>query len=85
VRELVAGPDDEILERVVWIEVRIQEQAVFRSAVFGRAPLEGEGRVIEDVFDIVDLAEEMLGRIVDERRVVERQPVFEVGVRDLDV
>ena len=66
--ELIAGPDDETLEGVIRVEVRIEEDAVLGPALFRHPPLEGQGHVVEDVLDVEDLAEKPLGAFVDQRR-----------------
>ena len=85
VGELVARADDEVLEGIVRVQVRVEEHPVLRPALVGRFAHEAERRFVEDVFDLEDLSEELLRGLVDHRRVMEGQPVLEVRVGDLDV
>ena len=71
VGELVARADDEILERVVGIQVGIEERARLRLPVLGGFPDEGRGRFVEDVLDLEDLAEKVLRALVEEDGIVE--------------
>ena len=85
VGELIAGADDVIFKSVIGIEVGVKKRAVLGPAFLGRSPHEVGRGFFKDVFDIAALAEKLLREVVDQGRIMKREPVSEIGIGDFDV
>jgi hypothetical protein len=83
--ELIAGANNEIIKSVIRIQIWIQEHSVFGLSLLRRAPLEGGGVFINNVSDVIDFIEKLLGTTAYQTGIVKRQPVFEVGIGDFHI
>jgi hypothetical protein len=67
------------------VEVGIEEEDLLGAALVGRAADERIRGLVVDVLEIEDLIEKLERALVDEARIMERQPIPEVGVGDFDI
>jgi hypothetical protein len=83
--ELVAGPDDEIFESVIGIQVGVEKTSMFRAAFMRRASQELIRSIFENVSDLVGFAEKVIGEPVYQAEVMEGEPILEIGIGNFDV
>jgi hypothetical protein len=83
--KLVAGADDEIFEGVIGVQVGVEKHPILGAALVRRAPHERKRGIVKDVFNVINLSEQLLGGLVEQAGIMEGKPVLEIRIRHLDV
>jgi hypothetical protein len=82
---LVAGSDNEILECVIGIQVGIEKAPVFGTAFMRGTPHELIGSILENIFYLEGLAKKLYGAFVYQAEIMEREPIFKIGIGNFDI